>query len=193
MLLVYVSAGFLTLPLAIIIALKSCLPNASLRRLSGRCGWAFLLGYYSSGHCSGLAPDSLFMQRDERRSLHHRSGRKSRYCFINSTSRLCFDPRLRPNRVRRQDADPTIRSRYKISCNMKCQRACSCVAFRRCNQLLGARQTWRTPRLDDLDSACDGSRDCAPTSGSVLAMRDKRGVRRRRPARRCPRRRWVRW
>ena len=39
-------------------------------------------GGYSSGHCSGLSPDSLFMQRGGRRSLHHQNAGKIRRCFI---------------------------------------------------------------------------------------------------------------
>ena len=47
-------------------------------------------GGYSSGHCSGLSPDSLFMQCGERRSLHHRIGGKSRCCFTNSLSHFAL-------------------------------------------------------------------------------------------------------
>ena len=58
-------------------------------------------GGYSSGHCSGLSPDSLFMQRDGRRSLHHQNAGKIRRCFIISMPHPHIDSRLRSVPVRR--------------------------------------------------------------------------------------------
>ena len=58
-------------------------------------------GGYSSGHCSGLSPDSLFMQRGGRRSLHHQNAGKIRRCFINPIPHPHIDSRLRSAPVRR--------------------------------------------------------------------------------------------
>ena len=58
-------------------------------------------GGYSSGHCSGLSPDSLFMQRDGRRSLHHQNAGKIRRCFIIPIPHPHIDSRLRSAPVRR--------------------------------------------------------------------------------------------
>ena len=58
-------------------------------------------GGYSSGHCSGLSPDSLFMQRDGRRSLHHQNAGKIRCCFIIPKPHPHIDSRLRSAPVRR--------------------------------------------------------------------------------------------
>jgi len=52
-------------------------------------------GGYSSGHCSGLSPDSLFMQRDGRRSLHHQNAGKISRCFIIPIPHPHIDSRLR--------------------------------------------------------------------------------------------------
>lgn len=57
-------------------------------------------GGYSSGHCSGLSPDSLFMQRDGRRSLHHQNAGKIRRCFIIPMPHPHIDSRLRSAPVR---------------------------------------------------------------------------------------------
>ena len=57
-------------------------------------------GGYSSGHCSGLSPDSLFMQRGGRRSLHHQNAGKIRRCFINPIPHPHIDSRLRSAPVR---------------------------------------------------------------------------------------------
>ena len=57
-------------------------------------------GGYSSGHCSGLSPDSLFMQRDGRRSLHHQNAGKIRRCFIIPMPYPHIDSRLRSAPVR---------------------------------------------------------------------------------------------
>ena len=58
-------------------------------------------GGYSSGHCSGLSPDSLFMQRDGRRSLHHQNAGKISRCFIIPIPHPHIDSRLRSAPVRR--------------------------------------------------------------------------------------------
>ena len=58
-------------------------------------------GGYSSGHCSGLSPDSLFMQRDGRRSLHHQNAGKIRRCFVIPIPHPHIDSRLRSAPVRR--------------------------------------------------------------------------------------------
>lgn len=58
-------------------------------------------GGYSSGHCSGLSPDSLFMQRGGRRSLHHQNAGKIRRCFIIPIPHPHIDSRLRSAPVRR--------------------------------------------------------------------------------------------
>ena len=58
-------------------------------------------GGYSSGHCSGVSPDSLFMQRDGRRSLHHQNAGKIRRCFIIPIPHPHIDSRLRSAPVRR--------------------------------------------------------------------------------------------
>ena len=58
-------------------------------------------GGYSSGHCSGLSPDSLFMQRDGRRSLHHQNAGKISRCFIIPIPHPQIDSRLRSAPVRR--------------------------------------------------------------------------------------------
>jgi len=57
-------------------------------------------GGYSSGHCSGLSPDSLFMQRGGRRSLHHQNAGKIRRCFIIPMPYPHIDSRLRSAPVR---------------------------------------------------------------------------------------------
>jgi len=93
-------------------------------------------GGYSSGHCSGLSPDSLFMQRDGRRSLHHQNAGKIRRCFYNShtapSHRFAFTVGPRPSAglwsgyISRADcvfyqiAWNTVRIQfvwYKIPCN----------------------------------------------------------------------------
>ena len=58
-------------------------------------------GGYSSGHCSGLSPDSLFMQRGGRRSLHHQNAGKISRCFIIPIPHPHIDSRLRSAPVRR--------------------------------------------------------------------------------------------
>ena len=58
-------------------------------------------GGYSSGHCSGLSPDSLFMQRGGRRSLHHQNAGKIRRCFVIPIPHPHIDSRLRSAPVRR--------------------------------------------------------------------------------------------
>ena len=58
-------------------------------------------GGYSSGHCSGFSPDSLFMQRGGRRSLHHQNAGKIRRCFIIPIPHPHIDSRLRSAPVRR--------------------------------------------------------------------------------------------
>ena len=58
-------------------------------------------GGYSSGHCSGLSPDSLFMQRDGRRSLHHQNAGKIRRCFIIPIPRPHIDSCFRSAPARR--------------------------------------------------------------------------------------------
>lgn len=65
-------------------------------------------GGYSSGHCSGLSPDSLFMQRDGRRSLHHQNAGKISRCFIIPIPHPHIDSRLRSAPVRRQVFDLEI-------------------------------------------------------------------------------------
>ena len=58
-------------------------------------------GGYSSGHCSGLSPDSLFMQRDGRRSLHHQNAGKISRCFIIPIPRPHMESCFRSAPVRR--------------------------------------------------------------------------------------------
>lgn len=65
-------------------------------------------GGYSSGHCSGLSPDSLFMQRGGHRSLHHQNAGKIRRCFINPIPHPHIDSRLRSAPVRRPVFDLEI-------------------------------------------------------------------------------------
>ena len=65
-------------------------------------------GGYSSGHCSGLSPDSLFMQRGGHRSLHHQNGGKIRRCFINPIPHPHIDSPLRSAPVRRPVFDLEI-------------------------------------------------------------------------------------
>ena len=65
-------------------------------------------GGYSSGHCSGLSPDSLFMQRGGHRSLHHQNAGKIRRCFIIPMPYPHIDSRLRSAPVRRQVFDLEI-------------------------------------------------------------------------------------
>jgi len=65
-------------------------------------------GGYSSGHCSGLSPDSLFMQRDGRRSLHHQNAGKISRCFIIPIPHPHIDSRLRSAPVRRLGFDLEI-------------------------------------------------------------------------------------
>ena len=81
-------------------------------------------GGYSSGHCSGLSPDSLFMQRDGRRSLHHQNAGKISRCFIIPIPHPHIDSRLRSAPVRRLVFDLEILvgqivffiSSYEIQC-----------------------------------------------------------------------------
>ena len=66
------------------------------------------MGCYSSGHCSGLSPDSLFMQRGGRRSLHHQNAGKISRCFIIPIPHPHIDSRLRSAPVRRPVFDLEI-------------------------------------------------------------------------------------
>lgn len=65
-------------------------------------------GGYSSGHCSGLSPDSLFMQRGGHRSLHHQNAGKIRRYFIIPMPHPHIDSRLRSAPVRRPVFDLEI-------------------------------------------------------------------------------------